>query len=62
MNYTPITPDVLTLEEVADYLRLSKETVERQALRGQIPSRRIEALETIVRFLQAIDAASARVK
>ncbi|MCI0562470.1 MAG: helix-turn-helix domain-containing protein [Nitrososphaera sp.] len=43
-------PDVLTLEEVADYLRLSKETIERQAIQGQIPGRRIE--ETW-RFLKA---------
>lgn len=43
-------PDVLTLEEVADYLRLSKETIERQALQGQIPGRRIE---DTWRFLKA---------
>ncbi len=34
--------DVLTLEETASYLRLPIETIERQALRGQIPGRRIE--------------------
>ena len=34
--------DVLTLEEVADYLRLPKEIIERQASKGQIPGRRIE--------------------
>ena len=34
--------DVLTLEETAIYLRLPIETIERQALRGQIPGRRIE--------------------
>lgn len=34
--------DVLTLEEVADYLRVPKETVERQASRGNLPARRIE--------------------
>lgn len=43
-------PDVLTLEEVADYLRLPRETVERQAARGQIPGRRIE---DTWRFLRA---------
>ena len=37
-----ITHDVLTLAEVADYLRLPIETVERQANRGQLPARRIE--------------------
>jgi excisionase family DNA binding protein len=37
-----ITHDVLTLDEVADYLRLPIETVERQANRGQLPARRIE--------------------
>ena len=42
MNYTMTMPDVLTLEEVADYLRLPKELVERQARQGQIPGRRIE--------------------
>lgn len=48
-----ITSDVLTLEEVADYLRISRETVERQATSGQIPARRIE---DSWRFLkQAID-------
>ncbi len=36
------TYDVLTLEEVADYLRLPKETVEREAQKGQLPVRRIE--------------------
>jgi excisionase family DNA binding protein len=34
--------DVLTLDEVAKYLRLPKETVERQAFQGRIPGRRIE--------------------
>lgn len=32
-------PEVLTLEEVASYLRLSKEAVERQAAQGRIPGR-----------------------
>jgi excisionase family DNA binding protein len=35
-------PDVLTLEEAASYLRLSIETVANQALKGNIPGRKIE--------------------
>jgi excisionase family DNA binding protein len=35
-------PDVLTLEEAANYLRLSRETLEREAAQGHIPGRRIE--------------------
>jgi excisionase family DNA binding protein len=50
MSYATTIPDVLTLEEVADYLRLSKETIERQAIQGQIPGRRIE---DTWRFLKA---------
>ncbi|MGG6264818.1 helix-turn-helix domain-containing protein [Leptolyngbya sp. AN03gr2] len=34
--------EVLTLEEAADYLRLSPEVVERQAIQGSIPGRNIE--------------------
>jgi excisionase family DNA binding protein len=34
--------EVLTIEEVADYLRLPVATVERQAQKGQLPARRIE--------------------
>ena len=41
---------VLTLEEAAEYLRLPKELVEREACQGHIPGRRIE--ETW-RFLRA---------
>jgi excisionase family DNA binding protein len=44
------TPDVLTLEEAASYLRLPQEVIERQATRGQIPARRIE---DTWRFLRA---------
>ena len=44
------TPDVLTLEEAANYLRLPKEAIERQAQTGQIPGRRIE---DVWRFLRA---------
>jgi excisionase family DNA binding protein len=50
MNPTIPTPDVLTLEEVANYLRLPKEIIERQATKGQIPARRIE---DTWRFLRA---------
>jgi excisionase family DNA binding protein len=35
-------PDVLTLEEASVYLRLSVETVASQALKGNIPGRKIE--------------------
>ncbi len=37
-----MSQDVLTLDEVAQYLRLPRETIERQAIRGIIPGRRIE--------------------
>jgi excisionase family DNA binding protein len=36
------TPNILTLEETAEYLRLPVETVLNQALKGNIPGRRIE--------------------
>src|SRR3990172_1748207 len=42
MSRTATASQVLTLEEVARYLRLPEDTVEQQALRGQIPGRRIE--------------------
>ena len=35
-------PDVLTLEETSEYLRLPVETVLHQALKGNIPGRKIE--------------------
>ena len=38
---TTLIPDVLTLEEVANYLRLPEETVAQEALHGHIPGRRI---------------------
>jgi excisionase family DNA binding protein len=41
MNKVAI-PDILTLEEAAAYLRLSRETVVEQALKGNIPGRKIE--------------------
>lgn len=50
MSQVIAMPDVLTLEEAADYLRLPKDTVERQAARGLIPGRRIE---DTWRFLKA---------
>jgi excisionase family DNA binding protein len=53
MRQTSKLPQVLTLEEVAGYLRLPKEVVERQAMKGQIPGR---CIETTWRFLKtAID-------
>jgi excisionase family DNA binding protein len=42
MSQVMIMPDVLTLEEVAEYLRLPKETVQREAIRGRIPGRQID--------------------
>ncbi len=50
MSNTVLAHDVLTLEEVADYLRLPTETVEREAVQGHIPGRRIE---DTWRFLKA---------
>ena len=53
MSQSMSIPDVLTLDEVAYYLRISKETVDRQAMHGQIPGQR---LEDTWRFLKsAID-------
>ncbi len=43
MSQTTELSPVLTLEEVAGYLRLPKEIVERQATQGRIPGRCIEA-------------------
>ena len=37
-----IIPDVLTIEEVATYLRIPKETIQREAARGRIPGRQID--------------------
>jgi excisionase family DNA binding protein len=34
--------EVLTLEETAAYLRLSSEVIERQAMQGSLPGRKIE--------------------
>lgn len=44
------TADVLTLEEVAAYLRLPPEIILRQATQGQLPGRKIE---DTWRFLKA---------
>jgi len=40
---TLIFPQVFTLEEVANYLKLSQEIVEQLAQNGKIPSRKIES-------------------
>ncbi|CAN2040018.1 DNA-binding protein [Candidatus Magnetomoraceae bacterium gMMP-15] len=37
-----ITDSVLTLKEIAGYLKLPEEKIERQVLQGKIPGRRIE--------------------
>ncbi|MEK7785125.1 MAG: helix-turn-helix domain-containing protein [Chloroflexota bacterium] len=50
MSQAMMMTEVLTLEELAAYLRLPKETIERQATKGQIPGRRIE---DTWRFLRA---------
>jgi len=42
MSQVISTPNILTLDETAYYLRLPKETIERQATLGQIPGRHIE--------------------
>jgi len=34
-------PDVLTLDEVSDYLRLSREVIEQEAAQGHLPGKRI---------------------
>ena len=44
------TPEVFTLEEAAAYLKLSPETILRQAAQGQLPGRKIE---DTWRFLKA---------
>jgi len=49
MNQT-FTPDVLTLEETAAYLRLPPDLIEKQAAQGHIPGRKIE---DTWRFLRA---------
>ena len=50
MGQVMSVPEVLTLEEAARYLRLPPTTLEQQAVRGQIPGRRIE---DTWRFLKA---------
>jgi len=42
MSQLSIIEEVLTLEELARYLRLPLETVERQARQGRIPGKQIE--------------------
>jgi excisionase family DNA binding protein len=50
MSQITNTPEVLTLEEVAAYLRLPKDTIARQAAQGALPGRQIE---DTWRFLKA---------
>ena len=50
MNQITKKREVLTLEEVARYLRLPKDAIVRQAARGAIPGRQIE---DTWRFLKA---------
>jgi excisionase family DNA binding protein len=50
MSHVTDTPEVLTLEEVAAYLRLPKDMIARQAAQGAIPGRQIE---DTWRFLKA---------
>jgi excisionase family DNA binding protein len=35
-------PEILTLEEASEYLRLPMETLQREALQGKLPGRQIE--------------------
>src|SRR5437870_836346 len=42
MDGLQTVPEVLTLEEAASYLRLPEATIEREALQGHIPGRKIE--------------------
>ena len=50
MSNVTESQEVLTLDEVAAYLRLPKDTVSRQAAQGNIPGRQIE---DTWRFLKA---------
>ena len=50
MSASTENSEVLTLEEVAAYLRLPKDTISRQAAQGHIPGRQIE---DAWRFLKA---------
>jgi excisionase family DNA binding protein len=50
MSHVSDTPEVLTLEEAAAYLRLPQDTIARQAAHGAIPGRQIE---DTWRFLKA---------
>jgi excisionase family DNA binding protein len=50
MSHITDAPEVLTLDEVAAYLRLPKETIVRQAAQGYLPGRQIE---DTWRFLKA---------
>jgi excisionase family DNA binding protein len=50
MSQITDAPEVLTLDEVAAYLRLPKETIVRQVAQGYLPGRQIE---DTWRFLKA---------
>jgi excisionase family DNA binding protein len=50
MSRVKMMPDVLTLEEVASYLRIPKEMIRREAARGRTPGRQ---LDDSWRFLKA---------
>lgn len=50
MAQSVVFPEVLTLEEAADYLRLPRESIEKEAASGRIPGRRVE---DTWRFLKA---------
>ncbi len=41
MSQVATVPDVLTLEEVAEYLRLPQDMIAQEAAQGHIPGRRI---------------------
>ena len=43
MSQVMMMPDVLTLEEGANYLRLPKEAIQREATGGRIPGRQIDS-------------------
>src|SRR5688572_23897787 len=42
MSQVATMPEVMTLEEAANYLRLPVEVIERQASQGRLPGRKIE--------------------
>jgi hypothetical protein len=50
MNMIPPTPEVFTLQEAANFLRIPPEALERNAIQGTIPGR---LLDNEWRFLKA---------